>query len=203
MRLPYIPNARQDRVVNSEDVFTLKYFSEMLNSLEYSKVVVLDPHSHFSSALINNIEIQSPKKNVEQVIRKLKNDNEEVLMFYPDEGAMKRYSSVFDYPYIFGMKKRDWETGKISGLDIFGQVELIEKSTILIVDDICSKGGTFYHGAKKIKEMGGKKVVLYVSHCENTILEGELINNNLLEKIYTTNSIFTKKHDKVEVFQYE
>lgn len=203
LQLPYIPNARQDRVKNSEDVFTLKYFSEMINSLEYSKVVVLDPHSYVSQALINNIDIRSPKKYVERVIQKINDNNENILVFYPDEGAMKRYSSMLDYPYVFGIKKRDWETGEIQGLEVSGQTELIEKSTILIVDDICSKGGTFYHSARKLKELGADKIILYISHCENTILKGKLLTSDLLERVYTTNSIFTEKNNKVEVFHYE
>ena len=33
--MPYIPNARQDRVKSEEDVFTLKYFAEFINSLGF------------------------------------------------------------------------------------------------------------------------------------------------------------------------
>lgn len=43
--MPYIPNARQDRVKKPEDVFTLKYFASVINSLGFDKVAVLDPHS--------------------------------------------------------------------------------------------------------------------------------------------------------------
>lgn len=35
------------------------------------------------------------------------------LLFYPDEGAVKRYSTMFNEPYVFGIKKRDWSTGEI------------------------------------------------------------------------------------------
>ena len=182
LKLPYIPNARQDRVKAPEDVFTLKYFAQMINELHFSKVTVLDPHSYVSEALINNIRIQT---------------------FFPDEGAMKRYSSMFELPYAFGMKKRDWTTGQILGLEAAGQTEVIKGSTILIVDDICSKGGTFYYSAKALKELGAEKVYLYISHCENSILEGDLIKSDLVEKVFTTNSIFTKEHEKVEVFDYE
>ena len=37
--MPYLPNARQDRVKNPEDVFTLKYFCEIINSLDADKPV--------------------------------------------------------------------------------------------------------------------------------------------------------------------
>lgn len=204
LELPYIPNARQDRVKRKEDVFTLKYFAQMINSLEFSRVRVLDPHSYVSEALIDRIDIQSPKQYVEKVMEKLEQEgNENILMFYPDEGAMKRYSSRLDRPYAFGIKKRDWVTGDIKGLDVSGQTELLHGSTVLIVDDICSRGGTFFFSAKKLKELGVSKVYLYISHCENTILEGEILESGLVEKVFTTNSIFTSQHEKVEVFDYE
>ena len=197
--LPYIPHARQDRVKNKEDIFTLKYFAEIINSLKFKKVYVIDPHSSVSEALINNIEVVSPKVFIDQVLDRIDTDN--LLMFYPDEGAMKRYSGMASMEYAFGIKKRDWETGQILGLDVAGSVDKIKDSRILIVDDICSRGGTFYHSAKKLKELGAKEVYLYVTHCENTILEGELLTSGLIEKVYTTNSIFTKEHEKIEVFE--
>ena len=108
---------------------------------------------------------------------------------------------MFHTEYAFGIKRRNWETGKIEGLDVAGCVDKIKGSNILIVDDICSRGGTFYHSAKKLKELGANKIYLYVTHCENTILEGDLLNSGLIERVFTTNSIFTKKHEKVEVFE--
>lgn len=202
LELPYIPNARQDRVKAPEDIFTLKYFAELINSLEYSEVKVLDPHSYVSEALINNIRIQTPKEYVEKVLQKITSDSDkDILLFFPDEGAMKRYSAMFSQPYVFGIKKRDWTTGQIQGLEVTGRTDLIADSTILIVDDICSRGGTFYHSAKALKELGAGKVYLYVSHCENTILEGEILTTDLIDRVYTTNSIFTEGHEKIEVLE--
>ena len=202
--MPYIPNARMDRVKNVDDVFTLKYFAEILNSLEFDEVVVLDPHSSVSEALINNLRTLSTvlKCNIlKAAIRVPEKDKKGLVMFYPDEGSMKRYSGMINLPYAFGIKKRNWETGIIEGLDVAGAVDQIAGKDILIVDDICSRGGTFYHSAKKLKELGAKDIYLYVSHCENTILEGELLKGDLIKKIYTTDSIFTKEHEKIEVLK--
>lgn len=201
--MPYIPNARQDRVKSSNDVFTLKYFAEFINELAFDTVTVLDPHSSVSEALINNIVVCNPKNYIEKTLGRIESQYhyEQVFTFYPDEGAMKRYSGLLDRPYAFGIKKRDWATGKIEGLDVAGSIDKIKDSRILIVDDICSRGGTFYHSAKKLKELGAKEIYLYVTHCENTILEGNLLSSGLVEKVYTTNSIFTKEHEKIEVFE--
>jgi len=202
--MPYIPNARQDRVKSFKDVFTLKYFAEVINELRFNAVMVLDPHSYVSEALINNIVIMSPQEFVKNVLQEIQQEEgSEPLMFYPDEGAGKRYSGMIKLPYAFGIKKRDWQTGKILSLDVAGDIEGIKNSNILIVDDICSKGGTFYFSAKKLKELGAKNIYLYISHCENSILEGDLIKSGLVKQIFTTNSIFTKEHPLIKVFNLE
>ena len=196
--MPYIPNARQDRVKTAEDVFTLKHFAWLINSLKFDKVMVLDPHSSVSEALIDRVEILSPKEIINDVLEMLAEENID-LMFYPDEGAMKRYSGMVYKPYAFGIKEREWSTGKIKGLSVVSGDESIEGKNILIVDDICSRGGTFFHSAKKLKELGANKIFLYITHCENTILDGEVLTCGLIDKVYTTDSLFTGSHEKIEV----
>lgn len=195
--MPYIPNARMDRVKNAEDVFTLKYFAEIINSLSFESVTVLDPHSSVSEALIEYIRIVHPDKYIHDTMARIGNEN--LLMFYPDEGAMKRYSGTSNAPYAFGIKNRDWKTGKILGLEIMGEKSLIDGSDVLIVDDICSRGGTFFHAAKALKACGAKNIYLFITHCENTILKGGVLTSGLIERVYTTDSICTVKHEKVEV----
>lgn len=197
--MPYIPNARQDRVKSDEDVFTLKYFSEIINWLGFTSVTVLDPHSSVSEALFENIIIKTPAENIARVIDGIGEQN--LMMFYPDEGAMKRYSTLTDKPFAFGIKKRDWSTGQIKGLDVSGAVDMISGSRILIVDDICSKGGTFYYSAKKLRELGAAEVYLYISHCENSILQGEILTSGLIERVFTTDSILTAEHSKITVLK--
>ena len=190
--LPYIPHARQDRVKNSDDVFTLKYFCEVINSLNFSKVVVRDAHSNVALALLNRVYQEPIDTYIYEV---LKDMNQNTILFFPDEGAMKRYSNYFHIPYAFGMKKRNWETGKIEGLDVINK-EIVKDKNILIIDDICSRGGTFLYSAKALKEAGAKDIYLYITHAENTMVEGEMYNDsNLIKHIYTTNSIFDKSKD--------
>ena len=198
--MPYIPNARQDRVKTAEDIFTLKYFAEILNSLGFESVTVLDPHSTVSEALINNIVILTPRDNLRRVIAEIeRNEGEKPLMFYPDEGASKRYSGMLELPCAFGIKKRDWKSGKILGLDVWGDCDFAGRN-VLIADDICSKGGTFFHSAKRLRELGARNIYLYISHCEKTIFDGELLTGELIKKIYTTDSICRFTHERIEGF---
>lgn len=182
--VPYVPHARMDRVKNDEDVFTLKYFCEVINSLHFDGVLVRDAHSNVSLALLNNV-VEEP---VKPFILESINQSGADALFFPDEGAMKRYSSMFNMPYAFGMKKRDWETGQILGLDIINE-DNIKNKNVLIVDDICSKGGTFYHSAKALKAAGAKNISLYITHCEDTIAWGDLPDSGLIDQVYTTKSI--------------
>lgn len=199
--MPYIPHARMDRVKNDSDTFTLKYFAETINSLGFDHVFVLDPHSNVSTALINNVIVESPQSYIEKAIDNINADN--LVLFFPDEGSMKRYSDMFELPYAFGVKKRDWKSGQILGLDVVDNGINLKNKTVLIVDDISSRGGTFYYSAKKLKELGVGNIYLYITHCENTILEGEVLTSGLIDRVFTTNSIFTKEHEKITVLNLD
>ena len=182
--MPYIPNARMDRVKNSDEVFTLKYFAEFINDLKLDSVEVLDPHSNVSTALIDNISIIEPTDIILNLLETVNSDGNTIL-FFPDEGAMKRYSHIAskcDIPYVFGME--------ILGLEVLGETDVVPGKNILIIDDICSRGGTFLHSAKALKDMGAADIDLYVSHLENAVWEGDMIRSGLVRNIYTTNSIY-------------
>ena len=208
--MPYVPNARMDRVENKEDIFTMKYFGELINSLNFDSVYVMDTHSSVAIASINRCNYIKP-----DILRKIalneiyERTGRYPLMFFPDEGAMKRYSKdLKGIPYGFGIKNRDWRTGKILGLEVMGLTsEIIRGRDILIQDDICSKGGTFYYAAKKLKEMGAADIYLLVTHCENSIHKGELGENGvnllatgLIKHVFTTDSIYNcSKSDLITV----
>jgi ribose-phosphate pyrophosphokinase len=192
--IPYIPNARQDRQKNMiNDVFTLRTFCNQINAMNVNAVFAVDVHSTVTPALIKRLIVDERKlKNfIETAIDHASiESNDEILLFYPDEGAYKKYFELFpDRPYAFGIKKRDWSTGQIESLSTHG--ENVHGKTILIVDDICSYGGSFYRAAKELKVDGAKNIYLYVTHCEPNILKGDIFNEErLIEKVFTTNSIF-------------
>lgn len=200
--MPYVPNARMDRVKKDEDVFTLKYFAEFINNLGFKSVYVLDPHSSVTEALIKNIKIM-PNDIYSNSMSKILSyeDGNDTFLFFPDEGAMKRYAPYADRNYTFGIKQRDFATGKITSFDVVGDEKYINGCNVVIIDDICSRGGTIYHSAKKLKELGANKIYVIVTHCENTIAEGELLKGDLIERIFTTDSTLTIKSAKIEVFQ--
>lgn len=199
--MPYCPHARQDRIKGIEDTFTLKYFAEVINSLGFESVTVLDPHSPVCEALIDNIIVQHPRKQIVDALVNI--PGVDVLLYFPDAGAAKRYSDLIPgYKYLYGNKKRRWEDGIITGTEVVNPFNVeVEGKTILIIDDICSRGTTFVKSAEALKELGVGNIYLYVTHCENTILDGDVLTSGLIEKVFTTNSIFTKEHEKIKVLE--
>lgn len=198
--MKYIPNARQDRTQTDTDVFTLKHFAKLINSLGFDSVSVLDAHSHVALSLIERIKELPVKPYIEEAIRVCGIDHKKDMLFYPDEGSQKRYSDMIEFPNAYGQKKRNWEDGRITGLDVMGELPAAPFN-VLIVDDICSFGGTFLHAAKKLKDLGADKVFLYVTHCENSILQGELIQSGLLQHIYTTDSLLTQTSPLITILE--
>lgn len=204
--MPYIPNARMDRVKKPEDVFTLKYFARIINSIGFEKVRVVDPHSAVSEALIDRLEIVDASKYIQTVLEVLSHEPGILQVVFPDEGAEKRYAEFIpaEIPKSYGMKVRDWSTGKILGLELHG-ASVAEAEKALVIDDICSYGGSAYYTAKHIKDMNPEaKVYFYVTHCENSVLEGKfgekevpLLDTGLIEALYTTGDILTKEHEKI------
>ena len=192
--VPYFPNARMDRVKNSDEVFTLKWFAEFINALGFDEVCVLDPHSDVCTALIDHVVVVSAMPYIANAMSQLSDKN--VLLCYPDEGSAKRYASMLKHEYVFCIKHRDWRTGNIEGLALTAP-EKVSGRNILIIDDICSKGGTFTYTAKALKAAGAKEIYLYVTHCEPTIYKGSVLEDGLIEKVFTTQSIYVGASPKV------
>lgn len=183
--LPYIPHARQDRNVSNR-LFTLKYFSEIINSLDFQFVAVLDPHSDVSTALIDRVVLMG-----EYGLMSMALDPKTEAIMYPDAGAAKKYG--MNYPnVIIGNKHRNAD-GRIDSYELMNFTEGTKR--VIIRDDICSYGGTFVSAAKALKEHGVEGITLVVSHCENNILKGEAFD--YIDKVITTDSICTISHPKL------
>lgn len=184
--MPYVPNARQDRTKKWEDIFTLRYFCQTINSLGFSEVMIVDPHSNVAPALLDRVNVWMPVANIKKAIK----ESEAEVLFYPDEGASKRYDGVFDMPTTFGVKSRDWGTGRINSL-ILMNPEMVKGKRVLVVDDICSYGGTFVRAASALRSAGATAVDLYITHCEPNIFKGNIYTQHPspIDHIYTTDTL--------------
>lgn len=128
------------------------------------------------------------------------------------EQALAGSQAYFDVHLFYGEKNRDWETGDITGLTIRNERgDEISKGdlkgfTILMIDDIISYGGTLYYGAKEMKRCGARTIYAYATHTENSALDEQKgkfkisLDTGDIERLYTTDSIYTGDHKSIQVF---
>ena len=200
--IPYVPYARQDRVMNNGEALSIKVFCELINSQNYKKVVVLDPHSEVTTALLNNVEVQELNL-LEPVL--LKYGHDDSVLFSPDAGALKKIYKAAQLANYTGevvtcSKHRDTTTGKITDTIVPYRIDHYKKN-IIIVDDICDGGRTFIEIAKKIKLVPSeeRKIVLVVTH--GIFSQGlDVLKEGGIDKVYTTNSFKDIDHPLVTQF---
>jgi ribose-phosphate pyrophosphokinase len=187
LKILYMPYSRMDRR-NEFYTFNLKYVSNFINSMNFAQVEIFDAHSDVTSALVDRCIDRS---NIPYLFTTFQKEvgTENTVIMYPDAGAQKRYERHFAYPSVVGKKVRSFGDGKILSYEITGDAA---GKNVVIVDDLCSRGGTFMGAANALKDTGAKDLYLIVSHCENTILEGDVLSSGLFKKVYTTNSIISE-----------
>ena len=166
LALPYVPNSRQDRLNGNKDLtntFSLKSVTNLLKSPSIVNVLITDPHSEVTPALLKGVYV------VTQAVafKRLQDhyDFEFDIVVSPDAGAIKKateVSRVTSRPLVIATKKRNPINNEITDTEIIGGN--INGKHVVIVDDICDGGRTFIALAKALKEQGASKVTLVVIH---------------------------------------
>lgn len=169
LELPYVPYMRSDRaMVQHNTIGGLKAIAPLINSLNFDRVLVLDPHSDVTEALINNIFIIEQFEGLMNFKNKVNLPNYDFLVS-PDAGALKKVSKcakALGKPHIEAFKVREINTNKILKTSVNANKEELEGKSVLIVDDIGEYFSTHRELAKMLKEdYGVQKADLYVSHA--------------------------------------
>jgi ribose-phosphate pyrophosphokinase len=188
--VPYFPYARQDRVMQPGEAFSLKAVARIINSLGFDEVVVCDPHSDVTPALIENIRVipQVELVMTHEPLCELLRSGEPIVIIAPDAGAAKKAFAVaqqFVMPLITASKVRDTKTGEITRTEVPATPWLVGHDAV-IVDDICDGGRTFIELAKVLRTNGARRVFLYVTH--GIFSKGLGVFAGLIDGIYTTDS---------------
>ena len=170
----YLMGARMDRVMDFNRPFTLDIIKKALNLFNTRIIEVLAPHNPNALGEWTNWE------NLFGVER-------ESIVCFPDRGAYERYHG--QYPcnrQIMCSKKRDAETGRLTGFELDLNGVDISGKDVFVIDDLCDGGGTFCGIAPLIRKHNPKSLKLAVKHAIQK--EGLLKVASVYDKVYITNS---------------
>lgn len=205
LHMLYTPYSRMDRAINDQ-IFSLRLFARILANMNMH-VVVVDNHSdvlrlEFEAA---GIDFEIDSHALDRFISRAYEISDADVILLPDKGAYAKYGPICaralegkrPVEYIHGVKTRDLNNkGTIIGYDLVCNGVTVENKKVLIVDDICSFGGTALNAAKALKMAGASEVHFYIAHAELNLFKGELTHNTLFNSIITTDTIL-EMSDKV------
>lgn len=165
LEIGYTPYGRQDRVFAGGEPLSLAVFSKLINSCNFSRVEICDPHSDVTQALIERSVVRSQMELFNQSRVDLPSTVRQAighaLKCAPDAGAQKKFKGVDPLDYVVAMKRRNAEDMSIEEMTLSGDVEGYD---VVVMDDICDGGRTFIALAETLKKAGAKDLYLYVTH---------------------------------------
>lgn len=164
LSIPYVPFGRQDRLNQRGEPLSIKVFADLVNDLGAREVLIVDPHSDVTAALIDRCTV-IPQWEV--FLPRLE-ERKDYWLVSPDAGALKKIHKLAPMVDCLGViecsKKRD-SLGQIVGTKVnWDYRSAADAEDFIIVDDICDGGATFTAIAKILKDGGARKVSLMVTH---------------------------------------
>lgn len=201
----YMPYSRMDREQGGH-CFSLRYIGRMIAEMNWSSIHVVEPHSavtmtetiHHRSRLRAE-PVWTTAELTPLVMAEIDFDKQRDYLVVPDAGAHARYAEqlgqLFEECNIITLRKRrDFETGEILGLEVasrkFHSIGNPQRGArALIIDDLCSRGGTFLQARQILRHssIGCQAVYLLVTHMEQVGYTGEL--GWLMDGVYCTDSM--------------
>ena len=181
LHMPYVPYSRQDRVNAEGECLSIKTFCDLINSIEFKTVEIIDPHSNVTSALLNNVMVTEQHDVFKEYFKSIK---KHYYLVCPDNGAYKKtnkLASLITNCSITYYTKIRSEDGKVICTNMSDRY--LSKSDCYIVDDICDGGATFIQIAERLKELDAGKITLMVTHGFFT--KGVEVFDGLIDEIYT------------------
>lgn len=183
--IPYLPYARQDRVMESGEAFSLRVFADIVNAQNYASVTIYDAHSDVGPALIR----KSINLTNHSFVAKVLAGKSDYVVVSPDAGAFKKVYKVceaigYSATPIVCNKVRA-QGGSITKIVV--SVDDLEGKDVFIVDDICDGGRTFIALASALREKNAGSVNLIVSHGIFSYGE-EPLREGGVDHVYTTDS---------------
>ena len=201
--VPYFAYARQDRVCNPGESFSVKAFANLINSLNYYRVYICDPHSDVTPSVLDRVKVFTQFDVVNNWIE-FTNRARPGILIAPDAGANKKTSTIAKYfmhdKFIRADKLRELSTGKIIETVVY--CDDFKGRDVICLDDIGDGMKTFTELARACKAKNCGKFVVYVTH--GIFSKGvDICFENQIDELWTTDSFNTEFDKRVNVFRLD
>lgn len=201
LKMLYVPYGRMDRQIEGY-LYSLKLFSQIINSCGFDAIYTLDNHSDGIKNWINNVVEMDLNVYIEKVLDLYKPD----LLFFPDKGAFGKYPKILHccldgrLQAFYGKKERVLnDSREIKYYEVFDKGYHLQGKRVLIIDDICCTGGTVMQAATVLLQKGVSDIALWVAHLENNVIKYDIVREGSpISRIYTTNSLI-RNYDIEEI----
>jgi phosphoribosylpyrophosphate synthetase len=204
--LPFFPTGTLERIAPGEEgiVPTAATLASMFNTLPFQggvRVMTYDVHALAEKFFFYGHATLTTHTAIPLILRKLKEKSITHVVF-PDEGAKKRFGTLFETDtsqrYVLLSCSKVHIAGSYDKkVTVEGGTRLDGQHTI-IVDDMTRSGSTLFECKKAIKTIGAKHVSIFVTHGAFTSSFWENLSKENLEepeRIYTTDSIMSAEKD--------
>lgn len=200
--VPYLAYARKERQTKARDPVTTRYVAQLFEAVGTSRIVTLDVHNF--AAFQNAFRCESVHLDTRRLfvpaMRRL--GGPRVTVFSPDGGGVKRaqllkemYESESGTEAGFGFMEKRRSRGVVSG-DLFAGD--VAGSTVFIVDDMISSGGTMLRAALACRERGASSVYAIAAHGLFGKGAAALFDSPAIDRIIVTDSAASAARAKAD-----
>jgi len=182
--IPYFGYARQDRRGMEREPITAKLVADLLERAGATRVLTMDLHTEqiqgFFNVPVDNLYARP------LLIEALKGMGlEKPIVVTPDVGSIKLARTFAENLKVdlAIVDKRRVSAEKVEANAIIGDVK---NKDVLLVDDMCSTGGTLKTAALVCKHGGAKRICAAVTHG---LIVGKAFEESAIEKMLISNTI--------------
>jgi ribose-phosphate pyrophosphokinase len=183
--IPYFGYARQDRRGRAREPITAKLVADLLERAGVTRVLTMDLHTEqiqgFFDIPVDNLYARP------LVVETLSRQKmEKCVVVTPDIGSIKlarAYAEALKVDLAI-VDKRRVNAKQVEMAALIGDVK---GKDVLLVDDVCSTGGTLKTAARVLKQAGANRLYAAVTH--GLFVGKGLLEDSGIEKIVMSNTV--------------
>lgn len=164
--LPFSPVGTMERVTTEGQVATANTYAQMFSNLpscgKPTRLITYDLHTLQNRFYLHGNAIASLQTSIPLLIKKIKEEGRIDCIAFPDDGAAKRFGSMFKglgFEIVTCGKTRDGDKRVVTIQD--GNCK---GKNVVIVDDLVQTGGTLYECGVALLKSGATSVSCFVAH---------------------------------------